>query len=99
MRVRAIGRWALTLGSAMALGVVLARPTAPDQPQTTAPAQAPAPAPTAEPAGPPGPSPHIKFDATELDLGDVIRGQDAVATFTYHNTGPVPLHILSAKPG
>jgi len=46
-----------------------------------------------------GPVPHIKFDALNVDLGDVVRGQDAVATFTYHNTGTVPLHILSAKPG
>jgi hypothetical protein len=51
------------------------------------------------PAAPPGPAPHIKFDAVEVNLGDVVRGQDAVATFTYKNTGSVPLHILSAKPG
>lgn len=51
------------------------------------------------PAAPTGPTPHIKFDATEVNLGDVIRGQDAVATFTYHNTGSAPLHIVSAKPG
>ncbi len=50
-------------------------------------------------AAPAGPAPHIKFDATEVNLGDVVRGQDAVATFTYHNTGSAPLHILSAKPG
>ncbi len=50
-------------------------------------------------AAPEGPAPHIKFDATEVNLGDVIRGQDAVAIFTYHNTGNAPLHILSAKPG
>lgn len=52
----------------------------------------------AEPA-PAGPAPHIKFDATDINLGDVIHGQDAVATFTYHNTGTAPLHIISAKPG
>jgi hypothetical protein len=34
-----------------------------------------------------------------VNLGDVVHGQDAVATFTYHNTGDAPLHILSAKPG
>jgi len=46
-----------------------------------------------------GETPQIKFDATEVNLGDVIRGNDAVATFTYRNTGTAPLHILSAKPG
>ena len=50
-------------------------------------------------AVPAGPAPRITFDAKDLDLGDVIHGQDAVATFTYHNTGHAPLHILSAKPG
>ena len=54
-------------------------------------AQAPAPA----AAG----TPHLRFDTTEVNLGKVIRGEDAVATFTYHNTGDAPLHILSAKPG
>ena len=50
-------------------------------------------------AAPAGPAPRIKFDATEVNLGDVVQGQDAVATFTYHNTGDAPLRILSAKPG
>jgi hypothetical protein len=79
----------------MAIGVVMARPVAPNPP----PPPSPEPAPAAEPAPPAGPSPHIQFDATELDLGEVVRGQDAVATFTYRNTGAAPLHILSAKPG
>lgn len=52
---------------------------------------------TARAADPTGP--RLKFDATELDLGDIVRGQDIVATFTYHNVGDAPLHILSAKPG
>jgi len=47
----------------------------------------------------PGAVPKITFDKTELDLGDIVRGDDAVAAFTYHNTGSAPLHILSAKPG
>ena len=51
-------------------------------------------APVSNPAGP-----HIQFEATEVDLGDVVHGQDAVATFTYRNTGTVALRILSAKPG
>jgi len=51
------------------------------------------------PAVPAGPAPRITFDAKDVNLGDVVRGQDAVATFTYRNTGTAPLHILSAKPG
>ena len=51
-------------------------------------------APVSQPA-----TPRIQFEATELDLGDVIHGQDAIATFTYRNTGTAPLRILSAKPG
>ena len=51
------------------------------------------------PAAANGPAPHIKFDAVDVNLGDVVHGQDAVATFTYHNTGEAPLHILAAKPG
>jgi hypothetical protein len=50
-------------------------------------------------AAPDGPAPRIAFDVKDLNLGDVTHGQDAVATFTYHNTGTAPLHILSAKPG
>ena len=61
-------------------------------------APAPAPAPTAAPAAVAGPAPHIKFDAAAVNLGDVVHGQDAVATFTYHSTGDAPLHILQAKP-
>ena len=62
------------------------------------PAQAPAEAKAPDPA-PKGPAPHIVFDNVLVTLGDVVHGQDAVATFTYHNTGDAPLHILSAKPG
>ena len=58
-----------------------------------------APAAPATPAAPAGPAPQIKFEATEINLGDVVKGQDAVATFTYKNNGSAPLHILSAKPG
>jgi hypothetical protein len=51
------------------------------------------------PEAPAGASPHITFDAKDVNLGDIVHGQDAVAVFTYHNTGNAPLHILSAKPG
>jgi hypothetical protein len=67
------------------------------QAPATAPSQAPQP--TAGSSAPTGPAPQIKFEKTDVNLGDVVRGQDAVATFTYQNTGNAPLHILSAKPG
>ena len=54
---------------------------------------------TPAPGGVPADGPRLKFDATDLNLGDVVRGNDATATFTYHNTGNAPLKILSAKPG
>jgi hypothetical protein len=63
------------------------------------PVQAPSEAKPPVPAPPPGPAPHIVFDNVLVTLGDVVHGQDAVATFSYHNTGDAPLHILSAKPG
>ncbi|HEX4825285.1 MAG TPA: DUF1573 domain-containing protein [Candidatus Polarisedimenticolaceae bacterium] len=43
-------------------------------------------------------APHIAFDVTDVNAGDVIRGTDAVAVFTYRNTGTAPLHITAAKP-
>ena len=51
------------------------------------------------PAAPAGASPQITFDAKDVNLGDIVHGQDAVAVFTYRNTDNAPLHILSAKPG
>lgn len=84
------------LGCGLALGVALGALASPAP--TPEPAGPPA-EPAATPAGPPAALPHITFDKTELDLGEVLRGKDAVATFTYRNTGSVPLHILSAKPG
>jgi hypothetical protein len=57
----------------------------------------PAAPPTDEAKG--GAAPRIAFDAVNVNIGDVVHGLDAVATFTYRNTGDAPLHILSAKPG
>ena len=51
------------------------------------------------PGGVPSGGPRLKFDAVELNIGDVVRGNDATASFTYHNVGNAPLKILSAKPG
>jgi len=72
------------------LAAAAAAAPAPDPPKPADAAAAPAAA---------GAAPKITFDKTELDLGEIVRGDDAVASFTYHNTGTAPLHILSAKPG
>jgi hypothetical protein len=88
-------RPALTLAAVVLSAAVSAQAALADPPVVPA----PPPNPPAAVAPPSGPAPHIKFDATNVNLGDVVRGEDAVATFTYHNTGDVPLHIISAKPG
>jgi len=62
-------------------------------------AQEPSPAPPAAAPAPAAGGPHIVFDSLNVNLGDVVHGQDAAATFTFRNTGDAPLHILSAKPG
>ena len=84
------------LGCGLVLGIALGAAASPAP--TPAPPDSPG-EPTAAPSNPPAALPHITFEKTELDLGEVLRGKDAVATFTYRNTGSVPLHILSAKPG
>ena len=82
--------------AACLLGAMLAGRAALSEPAAV---PAPPPNPSAPAAAATGPGPHIKFDTTSVNLGDVVRGADAVATFTYHNTGDAPLRILSAKPG
>lgn len=56
------------------------------------------PALAAQPATPKA-APHLHFESTTVDLGNVVRGKDATAVFTYENTGNAELKILSAKPG
>jgi hypothetical protein len=83
--------WAWVCGAVLAMSAsAYAPPQDPPKPADVGSAAA---------ASPAGPAPKIAFDKTELDLGDIVRGDDAVATFTYHNAGSAPLHILSAKPG
>lgn len=82
----------------MALSVsswVVAAPALEPAPAQAAPARAQEPA----QAAPPGPGPHIVFDSVTINVGEVVHGQDALATFAYRNTGDAPLHIISAKPG
>jgi hypothetical protein len=93
MSRRSVGFLCVVLFCAVAV-----RAASKQAPTLTAPT-APAPTAATAAAAPTGPAPHIKFEKVEVNLGDVVRGQDAVATFTYQNTGSAPLHILSAKPG
>ena len=94
MTRRAVNLFVLGMCATLCACAVSAQQLAPTVPAPTVPA------PTAPaPAEPTGPAPHIKFDTAEANLGDVVHGQDAGATFTSHNTGDAPLHILSAKPG
>jgi len=80
-----------------AAGAVAQSPAAPPAPLPSASAPAPDAATVAQP--PVGPAPRIRFDAISLDLGDVPKGQDALAEFVFKNEGDAPLKILSAKPG
>ncbi len=75
-----------------ASSIVLGGPTLAQAPPTPAPA-------AASPAPAEGPQPRLAFDSVNVNIGEVVHGADAAATFTYHNTGDAPLHILSAHPG
>src|SRR5215831_2996849 len=67
------------IAASVLLAAVAARGQAPPGASAKTPA-APAPAapPAAAPAAPAGPAPHLKFDATVLNLGNVVHGEDAV---------------------
>lgn len=41
----------------------------------------------------------LSVDQAVLDIGDVVRGETATATFVLRNTGEETLKILSARPG
>jgi len=43
-------------------------------------------------------TPTLRVEKTELELGMIQAGRDAVGTFVFHNDGQVPVKILSAKP-
>jgi len=42
--------------------------------------------------------PVIRIENSRIDLGTVKAGEVAVAVFTLHNQGDVPVRILKAKP-
>jgi hypothetical protein len=66
-------------------------------PLRLAPSRTPA-APAAAPAAPAVP-PMLVVEKETVDLGDVVRGAKAEATFVLRNTGKIPIKILSARPG
>ena len=46
-----------------------------------------------------GAAPIMKLEKTQIDLGKITQGDEAVATFTIKNEGKGDLRILKAKPG
>jgi hypothetical protein len=42
--------------------------------------------------------PSFRVEETELDLGTIVAGTVATATFVFHNDGPDDVHIIRAKP-
>lgn len=40
----------------------------------------------------------FRVEQAELDLGTVVAGSIATATFVFHNDGPEDVHIIRAKP-
>ena len=43
--------------------------------------------------------PHISFDSTSYDAGEVWEGDEVVHDFTVKNTGTAELNIARVKPG
>lgn len=52
-----------------------------------------------EPPAEPAPAPSIEIDGTEIDIGQVVRGETAEGSFTVRNTGNAELKIQRVKPG
>jgi hypothetical protein len=45
-----------------------------------------------------GSQPSFTVEEAELDLGTIVAGTLATATFVFHNPGPTDVHIIRAKP-
>jgi hypothetical protein len=43
-------------------------------------------------------SPSFRVEESHLDLGTVVAGAVATATFVFHNDGPEDVRIIRAKP-
>ena len=44
------------------------------------------------------PEPSFRVEEANLNLGTVVAGTEATATFVFHNDGPDDVHIIRAKP-
>jgi len=42
--------------------------------------------------------PSFAVEEAELELGTIVAGTLATATFVFHNPGPTDVHIIRAKP-
>ena len=42
--------------------------------------------------------PPFRVEQAELDLGTIVAGSTATATFVFRNDGPKDVHIIRAKP-
>jgi len=42
--------------------------------------------------------PELSVENTRIDLGEIKAGNDAVATFVFHNSGSSDVKIIKAKP-
>jgi hypothetical protein len=51
-----------------------------------------------QPAAAQDPEPSFRVEDAELDLGTIIAGTTATATFVFHNDGPDDVRIIRAKP-
>ena len=40
----------------------------------------------------------FRVEQTEIDVGTVVAGSTATATFIFHNDGPTDVNIIRAKP-
>ena len=43
-------------------------------------------------------APTFRVEQAEIDVGTVVAGTTATATFIFHNDGPTDVHIIRAKP-
>jgi hypothetical protein len=46
----------------------------------------------------PASGPALTVEQPRIDLGEIKAGTDAVATFIFHNAGPIDVRITRAKP-
>ncbi len=44
------------------------------------------------------PEPAFRVENPRIDLGQIKSGTDVLATFVFHNDGPVDVKIIKAKP-